>query len=205
MTTVTAWWSRRSSRATAVVCSGRKRPQRLERPVGRDAQAAALVGGGDEAEQELGAGVVEGREAQVVDDDEVGPQQALDEPADGVVGEPAVERLGEARPPRSSGPGTPTRPRRGRGRSSVWRLAGARRSDEDEVLAGPDPLERGEVVEGRPRDRGLGDPRTRRASCAPGSRPPAAGPGRWRHPASRARPRAGCAAARRAPSAGPWR
>ena len=35
----------------------------LERPVGGDAQAAALVGRGDEAEQELGPDIVEGREA----------------------------------------------------------------------------------------------------------------------------------------------
>jgi hypothetical protein len=39
----------------------------LEGPVRRDAQRAALVGGGDDAEQELGAGVVQGREADLVD------------------------------------------------------------------------------------------------------------------------------------------
>lgn len=36
--------------------------------MGRDAQGAALVGRGDEPEQELGSDVVEGRQALVVDD-----------------------------------------------------------------------------------------------------------------------------------------
>jgi hypothetical protein len=47
-------------------------------PVRADAQGAALGGGGDEAEQQLGAGVVQWREPQLVDDDQVGAQQRLD-------------------------------------------------------------------------------------------------------------------------------
>jgi hypothetical protein len=52
-----------------------------------------LVGGGDEAEQELGAGVVEQSEADLVDQDEVGAQDVLDDATDGVVGQAAVEGL----------------------------------------------------------------------------------------------------------------
>jgi hypothetical protein len=43
-------------------------------------------------------------------------------------------------------------------------LAGARGTDEDEVLGGPDPLQAGEVVERRPRDRRLADVEHLRAS-----------------------------------------
>jgi hypothetical protein len=45
-------------------------------------QGAALVGGGDEAEQQLGAGVVQRGEAELVDDDQVGAEERLDAPAD---------------------------------------------------------------------------------------------------------------------------
>ena len=203
MTTVTAWCRSRSSRATAVVCSGRKRPQDSNGQWDATPRLTALVGGGDEAEQELGAGVVERREAEVVDDHEVGPQQALDEPADAVVGEPAVERLDEGRRGEVADP----EPRLDRGVAEGDQgvaLAGARRADEHEVLARPDPLEATRGSRRWAAGWSCRRPGTRRASCAPGSRPPAAVPGRWTHRAPRARPRAGCAAARRAPSAGPW-
>ena len=39
---------------------GEEPAPRLEGPVGGDAHGAAFVGGGDEPEQQLGAGVVEG-------------------------------------------------------------------------------------------------------------------------------------------------
>ena len=39
----------------------------LERPVRADAEGAAFVGGGDEPEQQLGAGVVQWGEAEFVD------------------------------------------------------------------------------------------------------------------------------------------
>ena len=91
MTTTLAWWSRRSRRLTAVVCSGRNRPHWLERPVAGDAECAAFVGGGDEPEQQLGAGVVERGEPDFVDQDEVVAEQVVDDLADGVVGQAAVE------------------------------------------------------------------------------------------------------------------
>ena len=76
---------------TAVVCSGRNRPQ--ERPVGCDAERPPLVGGRDEPEQKLCSGVVQGREPELVDDDELVAQQVLDDLPDRVVGKPSVEGL----------------------------------------------------------------------------------------------------------------
>jgi hypothetical protein len=67
----------------------------LERPVAGDAEAASLVGGGDEAEEQLRAGVVERGEADLVDEQEVETQQRVDLLADAVVGEAAVELLDE--------------------------------------------------------------------------------------------------------------
>ena len=69
----------------------------VEGPVGGDAERAAFVGGGDDAEQQLGGGVVQGREADFIDDDQVVAEQVLDDPADGVVGQAAVEGLDEVR------------------------------------------------------------------------------------------------------------
>ncbi len=43
----------------------------LERVVAADAEGAAFVGGGDEPEQQLGAGVVQRSEAELVEDDQV--------------------------------------------------------------------------------------------------------------------------------------
>jgi len=43
----------------------------VERPVRRDAEGAAFVARGDEAEQQLGAGRVERREPDLVDQDDV--------------------------------------------------------------------------------------------------------------------------------------
>ena len=60
-----------------------------------DPEGAALVGGGDEPEQQLGAGVVERGEAHFIDDDQVVAEQVLDDAADGVVGQAAVEGLDE--------------------------------------------------------------------------------------------------------------
>jgi len=58
----------------------------LERPVAGDREAAAFVGGGDEPEQQLAAGAVQGCEPDLVDDDQVVTLDAFDEPADAVVG-----------------------------------------------------------------------------------------------------------------------
>ena len=60
-----------------------------------DAEGAAFVGGGDEPEQQLGAGVVERGEADFVDQDQVVAEQVLDDAADGVVGQGPVEGLDE--------------------------------------------------------------------------------------------------------------
>ena len=67
----------------------------LERAVRTDGERAAFVGGGDRAEQELRAVVVEGREADLVDDDQVVAAQLLDGFADGVVRDGAVEMFDE--------------------------------------------------------------------------------------------------------------
>jgi len=67
----------------------------VEGPVRADPEGAALVGGGGEPEQQLGAGVVDWREADFVDDDQVVAEQVVDNAADGVVGQAAVEGLGE--------------------------------------------------------------------------------------------------------------
>jgi len=68
-----------------------------ERPMGADPERTAFVGRGDEAEQELAAHGVERREPELVDHDQVDPQEALDEPSDAVVGEAPVERLYQVR------------------------------------------------------------------------------------------------------------
>ena len=52
---------------TAVVCSGRNRPQASKGQWVAMPRAAAFVGGGDEPEQQLGAGVVQRGEAELVD------------------------------------------------------------------------------------------------------------------------------------------
>ena len=65
---------------------GQEPAPRLERPVRADAQGAAFVGGGDEPEQQLGAGVIERGEAELVADDQVVAEQGLDDLPDGVVG-----------------------------------------------------------------------------------------------------------------------
>jgi hypothetical protein len=50
----------------------------LERPVRADADRAAFVGGCDEAEQQLRAGVIQRREAEFVDEQELVAEQVLD-------------------------------------------------------------------------------------------------------------------------------
>ena len=63
--------------------------------MGSDAEGSSFVGGGNEPEEQLGAVVVERGEADLVDEDEVGFEDCLDDAADGVVGESAVEGLDE--------------------------------------------------------------------------------------------------------------
>ena len=80
---------------TAVVCSGRNRPHWSNAQWEAMASDAAFVGGGDEPEQQLGAGVVQRGEADFVEDDQVVAEQGVDDLADGVVGQPAVEGFDE--------------------------------------------------------------------------------------------------------------
>lgn len=60
-----------------------------------DGQGPSFVGGRDEAEQELGAGVVQRGEAHLVDYEEIVAQQRVDGLADGVVGQSPVQGLDE--------------------------------------------------------------------------------------------------------------
>ncbi len=63
--------------------------------MGADRDGSSFVAGGDEAEQQLAAGVVEWGEADFVDDDQVVAADGFDGFADGVVGDGAVEVLDE--------------------------------------------------------------------------------------------------------------
>ena len=65
-------------------------PLGCRRPVGGHAESAAFVGGGDEPEQQLGAGVVEQGRTHKKGQDEVVAERFLDHAADGVVGQAAV-------------------------------------------------------------------------------------------------------------------
>jgi len=78
-----AWCRGLLSMLTSVVCSGRNRPPLVEGPERCQAQGPTFVGGGGEPEQQLGAGVVQGAEADLVHDDEVVAQQSVDDLADG--------------------------------------------------------------------------------------------------------------------------
>ena len=60
-----------------------------------DRQRAAFLGGRDESEQQLGAGVVQRREPDLVQDQQVVAEQGVDDPADRVVGQAPVEGLDE--------------------------------------------------------------------------------------------------------------
>ena len=123
-----------------MVCSGRKRPQLSNGQCEATPAGTALVGGGHEAEQQLRAGIVERCEAQLVDDDQVGPQETLDDAAHRVVGEAPVERLLEvggaevAHPDADLDRGLPER-------HEKMALAGAGGTDEHHVLTCPDPLQ----------------------------------------------------------------
>jgi hypothetical protein len=88
----------RTSDVSAALCTGlRKQVRFLERPVRGHCQGAALVGGGHEPEEQLGAGVDERGEPDLVDDHQLGAQQGVDDLAHGVVGQSAVEDLDEVR------------------------------------------------------------------------------------------------------------
>ena len=76
----------------------------------------SFVGGGDEPEQQLAAGVVERGEADLVDDDQLVAAHRFDGFADGVVGDGAVEVLDELDGGEVADLVARPRPRRGRAR-----------------------------------------------------------------------------------------
>ena len=88
-----------------------------------------------------------GAKPELVDDHEVVAEDGLDDPSDAVVGQAAVEGVDEL------GGGEVADPMSGVDRGVAERhehvaLAGAGGPDEDRVLRGADPLQRGQVVEG---------------------------------------------------------
>ena len=109
-----------------------------------------FLGGGDEPEQVVGGDAVRGGEAEVVDHDEVVAQQPFDQLADGVVGQPALERfdqlVGSEEPDLLAGGDRGTAERLGE-----MALADTRRAREAEVVVAIEPLERGEELERRAR------------------------------------------------------
>jgi len=96
VTTSTAWWRMRSIIEDGGLVGQEVAPL-VEGPVTGEAQAASLIGGENEAEEELTSGRVGRSEAELVEDDRVDPKQAVDDPADRVVGHIAVERLDQVR------------------------------------------------------------------------------------------------------------
>src|SRR5207247_6370615 len=74
---------------------GQEPAPRLEGPVAGDARGAAFAGGGDEPEQQLGAGVVQRGEPGFVDQEQVVAEQGLDHLPDAVVGQAAVEGVSQ--------------------------------------------------------------------------------------------------------------
>ena len=123
----------------------------VEWPVAGDAEGAALVGGGDEPEQQLGAGVVEGGEPDFVDQDEVVAEQVLDDLPDAVVGQAAVEGVGEVGGGEVADPAPGVDGGDAEGDQDVA-FPGAGRPDQAQVLRGGDPFQGGEVVQGGARD-----------------------------------------------------
>ena len=154
-----------------MVCSGRNRPHWSKGQWRGDAERAAFVGGGDDAEQQLGAGVVERCEPDFVDDDQVVAEQGVDDLPDAVVGQAAVEGLGQL----GGGEVADLVPGLDGGdaeRDEQVALAGAGRADQGEVLAGGDPFQRGQVVQRRAAGRRRRCGRTPRGSWSPGTRRP---------------------------------
>ena len=135
----------------------------LEWPVAGDAEGAAFVGGGDEPEQQLGAGVVEGREPDFVDQEQVVAEQGLDDFPDAVVGQAAVEGVGQVGGGEVADPAPGADGGDAEGDQDVA-FAGAGRADQAQVLRGGDPFQGGEVVQGRPGDRAGGRGPARRVS-----------------------------------------
>ena len=123
----------------------------VEGPVAGDAQGAAFVGGRHDAEQQLRAGVIQWREPHFIDEDQLVAEQGVDHPAHGVVGQAAVEGLGELGGGEVADlvPGL-----HGGGAEGDQQVALARagRPDQAQVLPGGDPFQRGQVGDGGGRD-----------------------------------------------------
>ena len=112
-----------------------------------DGEGAAFVGGGDEPEQQLGAGVVEGGEPDFVEEDETVAEQGLDHFPDAVVGQAAVEGVGEVGCGEVADPVPGPDGGDAEGDQDVA-LAGVGRADQAQVLRGGDPFQGREVVQG---------------------------------------------------------
>ena len=63
----------------------------LEWPVAGQPEAAPLIRGGDQAEEQLSTGLVERCEPDLIDQNQIVAQYTVDDAADGVVGETAIE------------------------------------------------------------------------------------------------------------------
>ena len=119
----------------------------LEGPVAGDAEGSAFVGGRDHAEQQLRAGVVQRREADFVDEDQVVAEQGVDHFPDAVVGQAAVEGVGQVGGGEVADLVAGADGGDAQGDQDVA-LAGAGRADQAQVLGGGDPFQGGEVVQG---------------------------------------------------------
>ena len=132
VTTTTLWWSSRSSRLTAVVCSGRKRPHSSKGQCERDARAQrVLISSGDDSEEQLGAGVVHRREADLVDQDEVGASGSARSPGRPSCRPAPIERLDELRGGEVADPLEPASTASWPRATSRWRLARPSRARRD--------------------------------------------------------------------------
>src|SRR5260370_19008110 len=135
---------------------GRDTGTGFEGPGACPAEGAAFVGCGDEPEQQLGSGVVERGEPDFVDQDEVVAEQVFDHLAGGVVGQGAVEGLGQV----GGGEGPDLVPGVDGGDAEGDQdlaFAPSGRADQAQVLPGGDPFQGGEVIQGRAGD-GAGGP-----------------------------------------------
>src|SRR5262249_56588810 len=115
--------------------------------------------GGDEPEQQLGAGVVQRREPDLVDDDEIMSEQGVDDAADGVVGHATVELFDEF----GGGQVAHLVPGGDGGvaeRDEQVALAGAGGPDQTKIVGLGDPFEAGGGGEGGVGRRRRGGPET---------------------------------------------
>jgi hypothetical protein len=119
--------------------------------VGSDAEGSAFVGGGDEAEEQLGTGVVERGEAEFVEDDQVVAQQAVDHLAHAAISQTAVEGVDQVAGAVVADSVSGVDGGRSE-REKQMAFAGPGWPDEADILSCSDPFEAAEVVEGGPRD-----------------------------------------------------